>query len=102
MVLVMSCLAGLVRADSQYVCDVEAVAFPPMVSPADSLVEARLVFISFPGITDALPAWAESLEAQLPRYIETMSRGAQRMNLQILRRPVDQPRRGWRRWTRIS
>ena len=86
-------ITAVARADPTFPCGVEEV-LSARLSPTDEIVDARIVFITFAGITDDLPWWADSLEAQLPRFIETMSRGRQRMNLEIVRVP-DDPTKAW-------
>src|SRR5258706_1753202 len=51
----------------------------------DSLVEARVVFVTFPD--DAIqtrPSWAYGFRSEMADYIGTMSRGAQHLSILIL------------------
>ncbi len=67
-----------------------------LLSPADSVVEARLVFVTFPDSRDSLvPAWADSLAGELERFFDDMSLGRMRVHASVLRRP-DAPALMWR------
>lgn len=61
---------------------------------ADPLVEARIVFVSFPDEFQQNPVWSEALRAELTDYIAAMSRGRQQFNLSVLTRP-DAPGTVW-------
>jgi hypothetical protein len=54
----------------------------------DPVVEARVVFVSFPDHPrQNLPAWREAFCLEFDEYIRTMSGGRQRVNLRVLERP---------------
>jgi hypothetical protein len=59
-------------------------------------VDARIIFIGFPGGADTLtlPVWADSMASTLHNFIGAMSRGAQVLNVSVLRR-TDAPESAW-------
>ena len=59
-----------------------------MMAETDT-VNARIVFMGFPGGADSLtlPFWADSMAATLQAFIATMSHGEQQLNVSVLRRP---------------
>lgn len=61
---------------------------------AEQVVEARIVFVSFPNEFQQIPVWSEALRAELTDYIAAMSRGQHQFNLSVLARP-DAPGTAW-------
>lgn len=66
------------------------------ITPTDSVIDARIVFLSFPGNdTPTIPTWADSIPPELDAFIQTMSRGRQRFaNFEVIRRPA-YPESAW-------
>lgn len=59
------------------------------IPPSTARVSARLIFIAFPNSpTCVLPSWADDMAATLEAYFTTMSRGAQQLDVSVLRRPT--------------
>ena len=66
------------------------------LSPSDTLVEARIVFVTFPDSPDStMPAWADSMADELSRFLAGVSRGHHRVHVQVVRRD-DNPNAKWR------
>ncbi len=66
------------------------------LAPSDSVLEARLVFVTFPDSPDSLvPAWADSLANELEGFFADMSLGRFRVHAVVLRR-TDAPQLMWR------
>lgn len=66
------------------------------LDPADTLVRARLVFVSFPDSPDStMPVWADSMASELTDYYAEMSGGRARLEVAVVRR-ADAPTRAWR------
>lgn len=66
------------------------------LAPSDSVLEARLVFVTFPDSPDSLlPAWADSLANELEGFFADMSQGRFRVHAVLVRR-TDAPELMWR------
>ena len=59
-------------------------------NPADPLVEARVVFVTFPShSTQTKPTWTFSFRSEMADFIDQMSRGNQKLSLLVLNPPSD-------------
>lgn len=67
-----------------------AVMGAPTPLTRDSLVQARIVFVTFPDSPEhTLPSWADSMRHAISDFIPIASRGHQRFDLRIARRTDD-------------
>lgn len=80
-------------------CGTTATAIPAeaaRLAPEDSVIEARIVFVTFPDSPDStLPAWADSMATELADYVLEMSGGRTRLSVSLVRRD-DAPDLMWR------
>lgn len=65
------------------------------VSPGDTLLVGRLVFVTFSDSrTNALPRYADSMAVEIAQYLETQGRGHWRVDLRVIKR-TDDSTRAW-------
>jgi len=85
-IALLLCAAGAVVGEDSCSSSGSTVA----VAPTDSVVEVRLVFVSFPDYAQQnLPTWADSLKNEFNAFIQSMSHGKQRFNISILTDPAN-------------